>query len=122
MVWDTGGWTAFKTTLDQRIAEFNAMVEQYKAGNGDLPNMGSKAFVFDFGSGTKLHVSMIERVVVRAPLLGTANRAPALSRGDGDSDNASLTEGDAGSSASGSLTLVDLDTRDEVTAAVTQVS
>ncbi len=78
--WTYAGWETFEARLAQRILEFKAMVDAYKAANGNLPNSGSKDFVFDFGNGDgtgpKLQVAMIENVKVIAP-----NFAPVITSG-----------------------------------------
>ncbi len=74
--WTYEGWEAFEARVAQRVLEFKAMVDAYKAANGNLPNSGASAFTFDFGTGTQLQVAMIENVKVIAP-----NFAPVITSG-----------------------------------------
>ncbi len=79
--WTYEGWAAFEATVAQRVLEFKAMVDQYKAANGNLPNSAASAFTFDFGTGTQLQVAMIENVKVIAPVLAPPNQAPLITSG-----------------------------------------
>lgn len=74
--WTYEGWEAFEARVAQRVLEFKAMVDAYKAANGNLANSSASAFTFDFGTGTQLQVAMIENVKVIAP-----NFAPVITSG-----------------------------------------
>ncbi len=107
--WTTETWSVFKASLTQRIMEFEAMVKTGMSGNGELPNAGAKSFVFDFGDGRRLEVSMIEKVIVIAPTLSPSNTPATI----GAPDVAHVQE-DAGGSdgqltAAGTIAISDPD-------------
>jgi VCBS repeat-containing protein len=109
--WTQASWSSFEATLAQRIAQFKAMVDQYKAANGNLPNSGSKDFVFDFGNGAKLQVAMTEKVVVIAPVLTTLNHAPVITSGP----QADAVQEDGTLVVGGMVTATDANTGDVLT-------